>query len=84
MSNKPSSRALAALEVLKAGGSVEYRLVRNNYTHREQFEWRLYDGKSRICVKGFGHATASELINSGLLKRTGYDTSISTEYKLSE
>ena len=63
---KLSNHAQAALEVLKEGGWFKYSLVRNSFTGREQFQWRLHR-VGGFTVKGYGHHTFHELNNAGFM-----------------
>ena len=66
MSNLPkmSARATEALEVLSNGGEFRYALERNNYTGREQFQWRLKNS-SGVTIKGISGAAYRELCKLG-------------------
>jgi len=77
-----SSRALKALEMLKAGAEYACRLERN-YMGVEKWCYRLMLGKG-MAVKGYGFATFHELKAAGLLKAAGGATSVSSYYKLVE
>lgn len=78
--SKLSSRAEAAYNVLKSGGSYVNRLETNSYTGREQFHYRLENSDGWI-MKGFGGKTFYELCGLNLLT-PGYSTSVSSYYKL--
>lgn len=81
---KLSTRAARALEILADGGRFDYALVRNSYTGREQFQWRLKTA-SGFVVKGMGHATYHELNAAGFMghgRPNGF-TGSSTSYYLS-
>lgn len=85
MSNLPklSKRAALALDILSNGGQMVYRLERNGYTGREQFQVRFC--QSAACssaVKGLGHATRQELERAGFRFVPYHRTSVSTAYKL--
>jgi hypothetical protein len=68
MDNLPnlSNRARQALDVLADGGQFAYRLERNRYTGREQWEYRLLD-TSKNVVRGIGRAAFRELEAAGML-----------------
>jgi len=81
MTNMPelSSRAKKALEVLSEGGQFCCRLERNNYTGREQFQYRLM--KNGHVIKGVGVNVFYEIKEQFLTMAEG-GTSVSTYYKL--
>lgn len=84
-SNQPtlSRRAQQALEVLSNGGELQYRLERNGYTGREQFQTRFCASTAwSSAVKGLGHATRAELEKAGFRFKTAHRTSVSTHYVL--
>ena len=68
MDNLPklSGRARQALDVLADGGTFVYRLERNSYTGREQWETRLLDA-GKYVVRGIGRAAKEELDKAGML-----------------
>ena len=83
MTNMPqlSNRAQQALDILADGGRFDYALVRNSYTGREQFQWRLRSASGMVC-KGYGHSTYHELNDAGFMghgKPNGF-TGSSTSY----
>ena len=82
MTNLPklSNRASAALDVLSDGGQFSYRLERNSYTGREQFQYRLERADGSI-VKGIGLHAFYELQDGGFLTQN-YSTSVSSYYQL--
>lgn len=85
MTNLPalSNRAKKALDVLADGGRFAYRLERNSYTGREQFQYRLTARRCAGVVKGVGMSAFYELQNAGLLALCPNEgTSVSTYYKL--
>jgi hypothetical protein len=85
MTNQPklSSRALQALDILANGGEIQYRLERNGYTGREQFQTRFCRTSGwSSAVKGLGHATRAELERAGFSFRAVHRTSVSTAYKM--
>lgn len=85
MTNQPklSSRAIKALDLLANGGEIQYRLERNSYTGREQFETRFCATKAwNSAVKGLGHATRAELEKAGFRFKAVHRTSVNTSYVL--
>lgn len=85
MTNQPklSTRAQQALEILANGGKIQYRLERNSYTGREQFQTRFCYGSSWNSVaKGLGHATRAELEKAGFRFKPNHRSSVCTEYTL--
>lgn len=65
MNQKLSSRAVAALEILRAGGKFRKQLE-TVYGGREQFKMRLIDSRG-ARVSGVGFKTFYELQDAGLL-----------------
>lgn len=86
MSNMPklSSRAQKALDVLTDGGRFVHRLERNNYTGRDQFQYRVMPRGASWSnfIKGISLSAFYELQNAGFLSLTSEGTSVSTYYKL--
>lgn len=85
ITNQPklSPRAQAALDLLANGGEVQYRLERNRYTGREQFQTRFCASKAwNSAVKGLGHATRRELENAGFRLKSSHHTTVCTSYVL--
>lgn len=79
---KLTPRAQRALEVLKSGGWFRYRLERDSYTGREQFQTRLVAAGNHV-VKGYGFAVKDELERAGLIKENfAKGTSVSSYYEL--
>lgn len=79
MTNQLSFRAKQSIEILKNNGRFVQRLERNNYTQREQFEYRLLTAE-RSVVPNVGIKTFFEIEN--LLTHADGGTSVSTYYKL--
>lgn len=85
MNNQPklSTRAQQALELLANGGVIQYRLERNGYTGREQFQTRFCrSSRWNDVVKGLGHATRHELEGAGFRFKPNFRSSVCTEYTL--
>lgn len=85
LSNQPklSTRAQRALDLLANGGEMQYRLERNGYTGREQFQTRFCATTAwTSAVKGLGHATRFELEDAGIRLKLVHSTSVSSHYAL--
>jgi len=85
VSNQPklSNRAQQALDILANGGEIQYRLERNGYTGREQFQTRFCASAAwGSAVKGLGHATRAELEKAGFRFKAVHRSSVSTHYAL--
>lgn len=80
---KLSNRAQQALDLLANGGEMQYRLERNSYTGREQFQTRFCATTTwNSAVKGLGHATRHELESAGIRLKAVHRTSVCTSYAL--
>lgn len=74
-----SKRAMAAMEVIKAGGYFSYKLERA-FRGGEKFRMRLLNARHEV-VAGFGHAAHRDLQNAGMLRRAALFSSSAWEQR---
>ena len=80
---KLSARAQKALDLLANGGVMSYRLERNHFTGRDQFQTRFCATTSwDSAAKGLGTKTKFELQDAGFRFKVAYSSSVSTHYVL--